>query len=200
MVGERNSKRTYVKNLKTKLVFFVLLFSKFSFSQTTDFDDLFLNIKVHRDSFIKSIERSTIFKLDTTNKEDKYWWKLRAKTTQQIKLYKYADSIEVVSFYTTKNGMLYKEKDTNCKANNINCCNLKLIIYISDTTQLKELAKSTSIDIQNRIKSKNPNWKNLYESKWYIVVDEKKTIEVMNNYSRDGKRKSYLELVLRICP
>jgi hypothetical protein len=49
------------------------------------------------------------------------------------------------------------------------------------------------------IKSQIPKWKNIFESKSYIVVDEKTSIGIFTNYSRTKKQKTYLEVQLTIC-
>lgn len=192
-----NKNNNILKFLTISIIFFI---SNIGISQNTGFEDLFFNANIYNDSFFQSLNEKEIFKLDTNNIDDKYFGKVRVKTIQKSNKYKTADSIEIVHFYTKESGLMYREKDPRLGPTSLNCPNLKIIIYVSNTSKLFQLTTSISEDVRARIKRINPTWKNLYNSNWYFQIDEKKRIQVMKNFSKYGKRKNYLEIQLTVCP
>jgi len=178
-------------------IFFNL--SIFGYSQKNNFDSIFLQFSLNKDSFIKKTNESKIYILDTNNLEDKYFGRTRAKTKEKIIKYELIDSIEIIHFYTKKSGILYKEKNSNNLPLDLNCPNIKLILYFSDTVKMFRQKDIIYKEVITIIKSQIPKWKNIFESKSYIVVDEKTSISIFTNYSRTKKQKTYLEVQLTNC-
>jgi hypothetical protein len=179
----------------------VIIFALKLNSQISSLDFMFLGAKSHKDSFEISINRHKILKMREQNFEDSYWGRMRAFTSEKTAYFGTdVDSIEIIQFHSSKNGAVFRDiKDTVISYEELNCPNLKIFLYVSNNDKLKNLKLKILNDIKNTLVKNKIKWSYLYEIESYFKIEDHKSIDVFNFYSRSIKMVPYLQIILKDC-